>query len=333
MSKKFANDLILAGDVGGTNARFRLTSVGGEKILHEQTFSSRSERSLTDVLAPYIRDVRGRIRAVVIGIAGPVVDGVSRATNLPWIIDERRLAKELGIPKVRLVNDMAAIAIGCLRPSTRKTIAAGRPPKAGNAAVIAAGTGLGEALLIWEGGQHVPIPTEGGHVDFAPCNELQTELLSFLRKGDPSTHVSYERVLSGPGIGSLYDFFRRHSSEPEPAEVEQALAAGDRNSSITQLGLSGKSAAAVRAVDMFAAVYGAEVGNLALKGLATQGVYVCGRIGAEIVPKRKQIFVNAMRNKGRMSKLLGRVPIYLINDEQVGLFGASILAARLAANN
>jgi glucokinase len=165
----------------------------------------------------------------------------------------------------------------------------------------------------------------------APCDDLQAELLQFLRKGDPRSHVSYERVVSGPGIGNLYDFFRSRETAPESAEAEQALLAGDRNEAITQLGLRGKSAAAAKAVDMFVAIFGAEVGNLALKGLATYGVYVCGRIAAVVVPKRKQIFLAAMRNKGRLQPLVERVPVYLVDDSLVGLLGASCLAARLAS--
>jgi len=185
--------------------------------------------------------------------------------------------------------------------------------------------------MMWEGGKHFPTASEGGHSDLAPCDDLQAELLRFLRKDGPRSHVSYERVLSGPGIGNLYDFFRSRETGPESAEAEQALLAGDRNAAITRLGLSGMSSAAVKAVDMFAAIFGAEVGNLALKGLATRGVYVCGRIGAEIVPKRKHIFLAAMRDKGRLRSLVERVPVYLVDDSLVGLLGASCLAARLAS--
>jgi glucokinase len=336
MAKKSKNDVVLAGDVGGTNARLRLCSLNGQKILHEQTFPSGSSRSLAAILEPFVRSAPGHVRAAVLGIAGPVVDGVSRTTNLPWVIDEQKLATTLKIPKVKLVNDMAAIAMGCLclKPTDRKILAKGRPPKAGNAAVIAAGTGLGEGLMLWQDGQHFPTASEGGHSDFAPCDELQAELLQFLReilgKGDSNAHVSYERVLSGPGIGNLYDFFCGRSSKPESAEAELTLLEGDRNAAITKLGLKGQSASAAQAIDMFAAIYGAEVGNLALKGLATFGVYVCGRIGAEIVPKRKQIFLAAMRDKGRLSPLVERVPVYLVDDSLVGLLGASCLAARLA---
>ena len=333
MAKKSTIDVVLAGDVGGTNARLRLCSLDGQKILHEQTLPSGSGRSLAAILAPFIRNAPGHVRAAVLGIAGPVVDGVSRTTNLPWVIDERKLATTLGIPKVKLVNDMATIAMGCLclKPADRQVLAKGRPPKAGNAAVIAAGTGLGEGLMIWEDGQHLPTASEGGHCDLAPCDDLQADLLQFLRRGDPKSHVSYERVLSGPGIGNLYDFFRSRESKPESAEVEQALLTGDRNAAITRLALKGKSTAAVKAVDLFAAIFGAEVGNLALKGLATCGVYVCGRIGAEIVPKRKQIFLAAMRDKGRLRPLVEGVPVYLVDDSLVGLLGASCLAARLAS--
>ncbi len=333
MARRPRVDLVLAGDIGGTNARLRLYDVEAKKKLDEKTFASQSFPSLAAVLGPYVESAPGTVLAAVLGIAGPVVDGVSRTTNLPWVVDERKLSRTLDVPAVRLVNDLAAVAIGCtrLRPKARMVLAEGEPPKQGNAAVISAGTGLGEALLVWDGMRFVPAATEGGHCDFAPADDTQAELLRYLRKCDAKGHVSWERVLSGPGMGNVYDFFRDRSGRRESAEVEQELAQGDRNATITRLGLAGKSEAAMKAVDTFAAIYGAEAGNLALKGLATRGVYVCGRIAGEVIPARKQVFLDAMRDKGRLRPLVESMPIYLVQEQLVGIVGAAFLAAELAA--
>jgi glucokinase len=332
MAKKSLDELVLGGDIGGTNARLRLVECQRGAIVHEGV-PSQGSRSLAAILRGFLAVAPGRVQAAVLGLAGPVVDGVSRTTNLPWLVDERALARQLAIPRVRLVNDMAAIAMGCTcaRPSARLTLVPGRSPKTGNAAVIAAGTGLGEALLVWSHGTLVATATEGGHGDLASRNELQDELLCFLRQQHGGGHVSYERVLSGPGIGALYDFFRARAAEPESESVLQALGGGDRNAAITKLGLTGKSAIARQAIDTFATFFGAEVGNLILRGLATRGVYICGRIGATILPKRKRQFLQALRDKGRLRPLVEQVPIHLIDDDRVGLAGACHLARQLVA--
>jgi glucokinase len=332
--------LVLAGDIGGTNARFRLYDLAGKTTVHEATLSSRSAKSLQALVGRYLGQVGARVRAAVLGIAGPVVDGVSRTTNLPWVVDERVLAAKLGIPVVRLVNDLAAVAMGCVRlgPAVRSTVWAGVPAKA-NCAVISAGTGLGEAMLIWDGKRYVPSATEGGHTDFGPRNPTEIDLLRYLvgpkgnggGKGVP--HVSYERVVSGPGLGSMYDFFVDKGGVKEPSPVAKKLAKGDRNAAICELGLSRKSRAAVKAVDAFAAALGAEAGNLALKGFALGGLYLCGRIAQEIVPRRKQVFLDAMHDKGRMRALVEKVPVIIVKDDLVGLVGAGYLAAQMAASS
>jgi glucokinase len=344
MAKGIHGGLVLAGDIGGTNARFRLYDLAGKATVHEATLSSRSAKSLQALVGRYLGQVGARVRAAVLGIAGPVVDGVSRTTNLPWVVDERVLAAKLGIPVVRLVNDLAGVAMGCVRlgPSVRSTVWAGTPAKA-NCAVISAGTGLGEALLVWDGKHYVPSPTEGGHTDFGPRNPTEVELLAYLAaciaregkgkgrgKANPA-HVSYERVISGPGLGQMYDFFVKQGGVKEPAAVSKRLAKGDRNAAICELGLARKSRPAEKAVDAFAAALGAEAGNLALKGFALGGVYLCGRIAQEIVPRRKKVFLDAMHDKGRMKALVEKVPVIIVKDDLVGLVGAGYLAAQLAA--
>jgi glucokinase len=324
-------DRVLAGDIGGTNARLRLYDVSGQVIEDETTLPSGHYPSLQALIAPYLQGLGVRVRAAVFGIAGPVVDGVSRVTNLPWVVDEKELARELGIDAVRIVNDLAAVAMGCthVSPDKRVVLVPGAPPKAANMAVISAGTGLGEALLIWDGERHIPCSTEGGHADFAPRTPIEIELLQYLLKAHH--RISYERIVSGPGIGNLYDFFVRRSGATEPEPVLRELENGDRNAAITRLGLSGQSKPAANALDLFAEVYGAEAGNLVLKGLGIGGLFLCGRIGADIIPARKDIFLAAMRDKGRVSPLIERVPVTIVLDSRVGLVGAGHLAARLAA--
>jgi glucokinase len=326
-------DTVLAGDIGGTNARLRLYDRSGKKTLHEAVLPSAAASSLADLLRDYLATQKGRVVAAVLGVAGPVVGGIADVTNLPWrVIDERKLAKELGIRKVSLINDLAAGAVGCtlVKPSARVVISKGKRVKGGNIAVIAAGTGLGEAFLVWDGQKYVPSPTEGGHCDFAPNSELEVELWSFLRSVVGKGHVSVERTLSGPGLGHIYDFFvRKHGGET--LAIAEKLSSGDRNATIAALGLSKKSRPAAAAVGLFSRIYGAETGNLTLKGFAVGGVFLLGRIGSTIVPRKKAHFLSGMRYKGRMGELLAEVPVTVVTDRFVGLTGAGHLAAQLAA--
>ncbi len=325
--------MVLAGDIGGTNARLRLYERRGKRILDEAVLPSRGVASLSVLLREYLSKRKGKVVAAVLGVAGPVVGGVADVTNLPWkVIDERKLAKELRIPKVSLINDLAAGAVGCTRvhASAREVISKGKPQKGGNIAVIAAGTGLGQAALVWDGSEYVPSATEGGHCDYAPTSELEVELWSYLRNLFNTGHVSVERALSGPGLGRIYDFFvNRHGGES--LEIAERLASGDRNANIATLGLAKASPATGDAVDLFARIYGAEAGNLTLKSLGLGGVYLLGRIATTIIPRKKAIFLEGMRYKGRMGELLARVPVTVVTDRFVGLTGAGYLAARLAS--
>ncbi|MET0593366.1 MAG: glucokinase [Polyangiaceae bacterium] len=325
----------MAGDIGGTHARLRLYDAS-HRAVHEAVFPSTKASSLAALVDKYLRSQKAKVAAAVLGIAGPVVGGVVRATNLPWTANERHLARDLGIPRVSLVNDLAALAVGCthIGRSSKKVIAKGRSVPGANMAVIAAGTGLGEALLIWDGTKFLPCATEGGHADFAPTSDIELGLLTYLAHQSRGGHVSFENVLSGPGLGRIYDFFIEHGPQEmtrESAVNLKKLANGDRNAVIGELGLAGKSRAATAAVDLFTSIYGAEAGNLVLHGLAIGGLYVCGGIAARLVPAKKALFLASMRNKGRLSKLLSAVPVTLVEDRFVGLVGAGYLAARLAA--
>ncbi|MBK6691097.1 MAG: glucokinase [Myxococcales bacterium] len=245
-------EMLLAGDVGGTNARLSLLSRDGRKVLRRDALPSREYPSLEAAVRVFLGD--DRVKAAAIGVAGPVLRGRCNATNLPWSIDERALSKRLGIPKVTLQNDLVVAAYGALEapPRTVELLWGERRPRGtgGNVAILAAGTGLGEAALVWDGERHVSLATEGGHVDFAPRSELEARLLLFLRKR-LGKRVSYERVLSGPGIGHLYDFFHGAEGARETAPNLTKLAkATDRNAAITELALSKKSRPGARAIDL-----------------------------------------------------------------------------------
>lgn len=323
--------MLLAGDIGGTRARLTLLAPDG-RIARREVFESGAFPSLEAVLRAFLGKPAPRLTAAAFGVAGPVVHGRCVATNLPWVIDARVLQRKLAIGKVTLLNDLVALSLGALgvAPSKLRALGkAGLPKKKGaNVAVIAAGTGLGEAMLIWdaEAQRFVASPTEGGHTDFGPSDELEAELLVFLRAR--FGHVSGERILSGSGLGNLYDFFREARSLGETASNAQALeAAPDRNAAIAELGQAGRSRAATQAVELFARIYGSEAGNLALKTLAVGGVFVCGNIAAKMLPVLDRgTFRKAFEDKGRFRGLMEKVPVAVVLDSDVGLAGAKRVA-------
>jgi glucokinase len=322
---------LLVGDIGGTNTRLRLADKTGRRVLAEAVFPSRDFASFEDVARPFLASSDApHPRIAVVGIAGPVTAGVARVTNLPWVLDERALSKHLKIDRFLLKNDLVVIARGCLgaRGETLVQLTEKAPsPKGKNCAVLAAGTGLGEAKMLWDGERHIAFATEGGHGDFAPQSPLEIELWHFLKARFPD-HVSYERVLSGDGLGALYDFFASRGGR-EPASVRKRLMEGDRNAAIAQLGLAREHRPASRAVDLFATLYGAEAGNMALRELALGGVFLAGNIARHIVPARKDLFLEAFRRKGRFAALLSQVPVAVVTDPFVGVRGAYAFAKDL----
>jgi glucokinase len=327
--------VLLVGDIGGTHARLALLKPNG-RVMHKKEFASRKYPSLEVVLREFLGSIKPkpRVTAAGFGVAGPVVAGRVVATNLPWVIDSRLIGRKLGIKRVTLVNDLVALSLGALRVPRAKlhflSEGAGFPRKRGaNVAVIAAGTGLGEAIMVWDGKGFVPSATEGGHADFAARDDLEVDLLQFLR--NRFARVSYERILSGAGLGNLYDFFLQAKGiEETTANTEAIDASDDRNAAISALGLSGGSEAAARAVQLFATIYGAEAGNLALKALALGGVYVCGNIAARLIPVLGAgFFRRAFLEKGRFGALMEKIPVAVVLDKDVGLSGAA--AAALAS--
>jgi glucokinase len=325
--------VLLAGDVGGTRARLTLLTPEGRTARHE-VFESRAFSSLEAVLVEFLGKRPPRVTTAAFGVAGPVVKRRCTATNLPWVIDAVRIERRLRIHKVTLLNDLVALSLGAIGvPRSKLAILgnAGAPKKTGaNVAVIAAGTGLGEAMLVWDAdaGRLVANGTEGGHADFAPADELQGELLAFLRRR-LGGHVSWERVVSGMGLGNLYDFMIDAKGMTEAEENVRTLeAAPDRNAAIAQLADAGRSEAARRARELLVRLYGAEAGNLALKTLAIGGVYVCGNIAAKLLPllQQKGAFRKAFEDKGRFRPLLEKVPVAVVLDSDVGLAGARRVA-------
>jgi len=322
--------VFLVGDIGGTHARLSLLDADG-KIARKQEYASAQYPSLEAVVLEFLgAKPKTRIRAAAFGVAGPVVKGRVAATNLRWTIDARVLSRKLGIKRVTLLNDLVALSLGALhvRPSKLHRLNdAGLPKKGGsNVAVIAAGTGLGEAMLIWDGEKFVPSATEGGHADFAARDDIEVELLQFLR--GRFGRVSWERILSGNGLGNLYDFFCQARGMGEtPANSAAIAAEPDRNAAIAILGMAEKSEAASRALELFASIYGAEAGNLALKTLALGGVYVCGNIAARMIPVLDRGgFRRAFRDKGRFGAVMEKIPIAVVLDSDVGLAGAASVA-------
>ncbi len=329
--------MILVGDIGGTHARFALIENGRNQPVRTATLESAAFASLEAAARAFLGDSPPAVHTATLGVAGPVVDNRCTATNLPWIVDGDALGRALGIERVTLLNDLVALSFGALHAPREmiRVLQGDEPPRRDGAtvAVIAAGTGLGEAALVWSApaGRHIPLATEGGHTDFAPRDEIEVELLFFLR-ARVGGRVSYERILSGRGLGSLYDFFRDAKGITEsPAITDAIRAAADRNAEVSKRGLAGESDACVRAVDLFVSLYGAEAGNLALKTLATGGVFVAGGIAASMLARIEGgAFLRSFRDKGRFSTLMEKIPVAVVLDSSIGLAGSAYHALHLS---
>ncbi|HXB22932.1 MAG TPA: glucokinase [Candidatus Solibacter sp.] len=323
--------MILAGDIGGTNTRlaFFKEEAGRLQLAAEKVYPSREHKGLDEIVIMFLREQGVSIRLACFGIAGPVLHGRVSASNLPWIIDAAELSRHLGTETVWLINDLEAHASGIddLEPADFINLNSVEP-SAGNAALIAAGTGLGEAGLYWDGARRHAFPCEGGHCDFAPRNDLEIALLQYLLKR--FGRVSYERVLSGPGLKIIYEFLRDSGTEQEPDWLRQELSQlADPVAAISKNGLEEKAAICQRALEMFVSIYGAEAGNLALKLMATGGLFMSGGIAHKILPKlREPAFLEAFVSKGRLQPVLETIPVRIIVNDKVGLIGA----ARYAVN-
>jgi glucokinase len=324
--------MLLAGDVGGTKTILALyeSGPGGLVSVREQTYPSSEYASLEQIAAEFLGGEKTP-EAICIGVAGPVIDGRSRITNLPWLIDEQTLAMATGAAKVRLLNDLQAMSLGLLSLGPEEFVELNPDgiPAPGNKAVLAAGTGLGESILYWDGSNYHALATEGGHEDFAPNDPVEDRLLVYLR-AKFGGHVSYERILSGPGLVNLYQFLRdevKIEESPNLATKLKETAVPARE--ISESGLREGDLLGRETLRLFARIYGAEAGNLALKCLATGGVLIGGGIAPKILPALADgTFLEGFLAKGRFADFLRHVPVRVALNPNTGLLGAAGFAAR-----
>jgi glucokinase len=326
--------MILAGDIGGTHARLAFFDVtgGGFRLASATVFPSREFAGLDQIVSRFVDTSNLSPEAACFGVAGPVRDGRVEASNLPWIIESKRLASELKLDHATLINDLEANAWGIPLLDATDVVplnhVEGTP--VGNQAVISAGTGLGEAGMYWDGAQHQIFACEGGHSDFAPRNELEIDLLRYLsaRYG----HVSYERIISGPGLVNVFQFLRDTGRGTEPQWLTDEMSHGDPAAAISCAALAGTCSLCEQALDLFVSAYAAEAGNLALKFMAMGGVYLGGGIAPKILPKLSgPLFMNAFTGKGRMQTLLEAIPVMVITNDKAALLGAARYAVALGA--
>jgi glucokinase len=323
--------MILAGDIGGTSARLGFFEIRNGKPfpVAECTYRSQQYKGLDDIATDFMESQRHKVRAACFGIAGPVRHGRVVTPNLAWVVDSRSLAQELGLARVNLLNDLEANAYGIamLDPEDLVTLNPGATDASGNQAVLSVGTGLGEAGLFWDGKTHRPFACEGGHGDFAPRDELEAELLLWMWS-KYGGHISYERVLSGPGLLAIYEFLRDTGKIAEEPEVVRAMAEGDASAVVSRTALDGRDELCMKALDMFVSFYGAESGNLALQTMATGGMFIGGGIAPKILQKLQGPgFMTAFTEKGRMKPLLQAMPVRVIIKDTAALLGAARFAA------
>lgn len=328
--------MILAGDIGGTNTRLGLFRLDGDRLNLEAgaTYPSREHASLDDIVATFMAAHAHPIESACLAVAGPVHGDTVPTTNLAWLVDARRLRRTLNTEAVSLINDLEAIAYGIpsLQAEDLASLHPGSAASAGNIAIIAAGTGLGQAGAYWdpEQARHRPFACEGGHVDFAARNELEVDLLRYLltRFG----RVSYERILSGSGLFAIYEFLDHAGRGAEDAALTETLYQQQHPAPIVRAALDGRSERCSLALDLFVSLYGAEAGNLALKLMARGGVYIGGGIAPRIMERLRQPgFMESFLAKGRMRPLLEVMPVKVILNDKVGLWGAARRAMGLAA--
>jgi len=321
--------MFLAGDVGGTKTHLGLFSKnsGGRHPAVEAEFTSTEYPDIESIVNIFLSNVDTSIDTAIFGVAGPVECGRARITNLPWIMDEDKISRTLNIPSVRLINDLEAIAyaVPFLGSPDLRVLNEGRIVIGGPIAVIAPGTGLGEAFLLWDGSEYRAHASEGGHADFAPRNVLEEELLQHLRKH--YGHVSYERVCSGQGIYQIYRFLRDRNPDREPSWLKEIMMdERDPTPAIVNTAMDPIRSCdlCVEAINLFVSILGAEAGNTALKFLATGGVYIAGGISRRIVPFLENgRFLESFRHKGRMTDLVSRMPVYVIVYQKVALLGVA----------
>jgi glucokinase len=318
---------ILVGDIGGTKTGLAIAAIDHETVAleHEQRYPSREYAGLGAIVQRFLAETGARGERACFGVAGPVIDNRCEATNLPWVIDGDELSRALQLGPTRLVNDFVAGAYGVLRIglTDRVQICPGEPTFKAPIAVLGAGTGLGQAYLVWTGDCYEVLPSEGGHADFAPRDERQIGLLRYLLTRHK--RVSYERVISGIGLPEIYAYLRDAGVAPESPEVRAQLASGeDAGAVIGPRAVSDSDALCRATMDLFVSAYGAEAGNMALRGVTRGGVYLIGGIAPKILPRMTDgLFRQAFLDKGRLSDLVERIPAYVVTHPRVSLLGAA----------
>ena len=326
---------VLSGDIGGTKTRLAIVIVTGTQVTieHEVSYPSQEYAQFDMLLGEFLSDIAVPDVAAF-GIAGPVQGRVVQTTNLLWRIDADALQQQFGFTHCDLLNDLEATAYGlpALGSDDLLTLQAGSDIACGNVAVIAAGTGLGEAGLYWDGHQHQPFATEGGHASFSPANTQEFALLRHLQQ--QHQHVSWERVVSGMGLLSMHEFLCQYRQMSVPGWLSDEMQSGDAAAAISHAALTGKDDLCVETLNWFVRLYGAEAGNLALKVMSRGGLYLGGGIAPKILPLLQSgIFLEAFLNKGRMRPLLEAMPVKVILNDRAALFGPALVAAQRGRNN
>ena len=324
--------IVLAGDVGGTNARLALVEMNGQapRIVKESRYPSHDYPGLGPIVKRFFEESGSRPERACVAIACPIVGDDCTAPNLAWIVNAVALAAEIGISQTSIINDFVAVGHGIplLQPSDLATLQRGTPDPHGSIALIGAGTGLGQGFLVWEGDHYQVLPSEGGHADYAPRGNLEAGLLRFLEQ--QFHRVSWERLLSGAGLVNIYRYLLASGVAPEQDSVREEMQKADPAAVITRHALAGTDCLADRALDLFCETMGAQAGNLALTVVAKGGVYLAGGIAPRIVQRLESgPFMKAFLDKGRLSDMLSLIPVHVILNPSVGLLGAAAEAARM----
>ncbi len=333
---RIMNGYFISADIGGTKVLLQAAEAtdGGTQVRYERRYPSRDYPDFSVMLRDFLdgaamAGVSGNPASACFAVAGPITQQRASLTNLPWVMDSAVIAREFSIPAVKLINDFKAVALSIeiLSANDLITLQAGEPYDKAVGVVLGAGTGMGVAWLIWQGDRYIPLPSEAGHIDFAPADELQDRLLQYLRK--KFGHVSVERLLSGPGLTNIFEFLNLHHRNDAP-ELTQASLGDDGAARVADLAFNHKHPLAVKAMDLFVEIYGAYAGNLALSTLSRGGVYVAGGIAPKIIDKLKEGgFMKAFCDKGRFSTLMSEIPVRVVMNPKAGLLGATREAQRL----